>query len=88
MWRVARVCPFFLSKCKFTRSLTGIDVRGFVMTVSILRLYMFTRKTMLYREVNFQFVNVAGNRGFSIGIGDVTPGHGLLQAKDELLRNG
>ncbi|XP_015775227.1 PREDICTED: DNA-directed RNA polymerase III subunit RPC1-like [Acropora digitifera] len=41
MWRVARVCPFFLS-----------------------------------------------NRGFSIGIGDVTPGHGLLQAKDELLRNG
>lgn len=41
MWRVARVCPFFLS-----------------------------------------------NRGFSIGIGDVTPGHGLLQAKDELLSNG
>lgn len=41
MWRVARVCPFFLS-----------------------------------------------NRGFSIGIGDVTPGHGLLQAKDELLDNG
>ena len=29
-----------------------------------------------------------GNRGFSIGIGDVTPGHGLLQAKDELLDNG
>ena len=88
MWRVARVCPFFLSKCKFIPSLTGMVVSGLVMTVSILRLYMFTRKTMLYREVNFQFVNVAGNRGFSIGIGDVTPGHGLLQAKDELLRNG
>ena len=41
MWKVARVCPFFLS-----------------------------------------------NRGFSIGIGDVTPGHGLLNAKDELLSNG
>lgn len=41
MWRVARVCPFFLS-----------------------------------------------NRGFSIGIGDVTPGQGLLRAKDELLKNG
>ena len=28
------------------------------------------------------------NRGFSIGIGDVTPGHGLLKAKDELLNTG
>ena len=29
-----------------------------------------------------------GNRGFSIGIGDVTPGQGLLRAKDQLLSNG
>ena len=29
-----------------------------------------------------------GNRGFSIGIGDVSPGQGLLKAKDELLSNG
>ncbi|XP_015764049.1 PREDICTED: DNA-directed RNA polymerase III subunit RPC1-like [Acropora digitifera] len=50
MWRVARVCPFFLSKCKFIRSLTGIDVSGLVMAVSFPRLYLFTRKTMLYRE--------------------------------------
>jgi DNA-directed RNA polymerase III subunit RPC1 len=28
------------------------------------------------------------NRGFSIGIGDVTPGLGLLKAKDELLNCG
>ncbi|XP_034935802.1 DNA-directed RNA polymerase III subunit RPC1 [Chelonus insularis] len=28
------------------------------------------------------------NRGFSIGIGDVTPGHGLLRAKQELLTAG
>lgn len=28
------------------------------------------------------------NRGFSIGIGDVTPGRGLLKAKQELLDNG
>ena len=28
------------------------------------------------------------NRGFSIGIGDVTPGLGLLQAKHKLLDNG
>ena len=29
-----------------------------------------------------------GNRGFSIGIGDVTPGTGLLKAKQELLDAG
>jgi DNA-directed RNA polymerase III subunit RPC1 len=28
------------------------------------------------------------NRGFSIGIGDVTPGQGLLRAKHELLQAG
>jgi hypothetical protein len=28
------------------------------------------------------------NRGFSIGIGDVTPGAGLLRAKQELLDAG
>lgn len=28
------------------------------------------------------------NRGFSIGIGDVTPGQGLLRAKHELLHAG
>ncbi|XP_051928207.1 DNA-directed RNA polymerase III subunit RPC1 [Hippocampus zosterae] len=28
------------------------------------------------------------NRGFSIGIGDVTPGHGLLKAKRDLLDDG
>lgn len=28
------------------------------------------------------------NRGFSIGIGDVTPGQGLLRAKNELLHDG
>lgn len=28
------------------------------------------------------------NRGFSIGIGDVTPGYGLLKAKQELLNSG
>ena len=41
MWRLARICPVFLS-----------------------------------------------NRGFSIGIGDVTPGTGLLKAKQELLTDG
>ena len=30
----------------------------------------------------------SGNRGFSIGIGDVTPGAGLLKAKQDLLDNG
>lgn len=30
----------------------------------------------------------AANRGFSIGIGDVTPGQGLLKAKYELLNAG
>lgn len=28
------------------------------------------------------------HRGFSIGIGDVTPGEGLLRAKQKLLDNG
>jgi len=41
MWRLARICPVFLS-----------------------------------------------NRGFSIGIGDVTPGEGLLKAKHDLLASG
>ena len=31
---------------------------------------------------------LAGNRGFSIGIGDVTPGIGLIKAKNELLNDG
>ena len=30
----------------------------------------------------------AANRGFSIGIGDVTPGQGLLKAKQDLLDGG
>lgn len=30
----------------------------------------------------------AANRGFSIGIGDVTPGQGLLKAKQDLLDDG
>lgn len=30
----------------------------------------------------------SANRGFSIGIGDVTPGQGLLKAKYELLNAG
>ena len=33
----------------------------------------------------FDFV---GNRGFSIGIGDVTPGEGLITAKMDLLEAG
>uniref|UniRef100_A0A8C4YNB1 DNA-directed RNA polymerase subunit n=1 Tax=Gopherus evgoodei TaxID=1825980 RepID=A0A8C4YNB1_9SAUR len=33
-------------------------------------------------------VNDSSNRGFSIGIGDVTPGQGLLKAKYELLNDG
>jgi hypothetical protein len=31
---------------------------------------------------------VSGNRGFSIGIGDVTPGKGLITAKERLLKEG
>ena len=34
------------------------------------------------------FFCFSANRGFSIGISDVTPGLGLLKAKDELLSNG
>lgn len=29
-----------------------------------------------------------GHRGFSIGIGDVTPGAGLIKAKNNLLEDG
>lgn len=42
-------------------------------------------------KINYLFVfscHLLGNRGFSIGIGDVTPGQGLLRAKDQLLSNG
>ncbi len=31
---------------------------------------------------------LSANRGFSIGIGDVTPGQGLLKAKHDLLDDG
>lgn len=31
---------------------------------------------------------ILANRGFSIGIGDVTPGQGLLKAKHDLLDDG
>lgn len=31
---------------------------------------------------------ISANRGFSIGIGDVTPGQGLLKAKQDLLDGG
>ena len=31
---------------------------------------------------------ITGNRGFSIGIGDVTPGLGLIKAKNQLLEDG
>lgn len=34
------------------------------------------------------FCKCSANRGFSIGIGDVTPGQGLLKAKYELLNAG
>lgn len=34
------------------------------------------------------FLLIIANRGFSIGIGDVTPGQGLLKAKYELLNAG
>lgn len=38
----------------------------------------------------FFFFNpqLSANRGFSIGIGDVTPGQGLLKAKQDLLEDG
>ncbi len=29
-----------------------------------------------------------GNRGFSIGIGDVTPGQGLIEEKSRLVKDG
>ncbi len=32
--------------------------------------------------------SIIGNRGFSIGIGDVTPGKQLINEKEQLLRNG
>lgn len=34
------------------------------------------------------YLSPAANRGFSIGIGDVTPGQGLLKAKQDLLDDG
>jgi DNA-directed RNA polymerase III subunit RPC1 len=34
------------------------------------------------------FYYFAANRGFSIGIGDVTPGLGLIKAKNLLLDDG
>lgn len=40
-------------------------------------------------RLNYQYnFFLKANRGFSIGIGDVTPGQGLLKAKYELLNAG
>lgn len=38
------------------------------MTVSVLGLYMFTRKTMLYREVNFQLLLLQAIEDFPSGL--------------------
>ena len=32
--------------------------------------------------------SIIGNRGFSIGIGDVTPGRGLIEEKERLVAEG
>lgn len=37
---------------------------------------------------HFFFSFLQGNRGFSIGIGDVTPGKGLVKAKNDLVNEG
>ena len=42
----------------------------------------------LYFELSLRMVIFVGNRGFSIGIGDVTPGYGLIKAKNLLLETG
>lgn len=34
------------------------------------------------------FFTLLGNRGFSIGIGDVTPGKGLVDEKEYLVEEG
>lgn len=53
---------------------------------------MFTRVMMACvvtsSLADVMFACVEANRGFSIGIGDVTPGQGLLKAKQELLDAG
>lgn len=38
--------------------------------------------------MHFFLIQFSANRGFSIGIGDVTPGTGLLKAKQDLLDDG
>jgi len=48
-------------------------------------------KIILKRRGHYAELNVfvsTGNRGFSIGIGDVTPGYGLIKAKNTLLDEG
>ena len=34
------------------------------------------------------FTLLVGNRGFSIGIGDVTPGRALIREKEKLVEDG
>jgi len=39
-------------------------------------------------SLNVALVLLVGNRGFSIGIGDVTPGKGLIAEKEKLVEDG
>ena len=58
--------------------------------------YNFFLVMIIHDEVTAQslskmmllFLLAAGNRGFSIGIGDVTPGRGLIREKELLVDNG
>lgn len=48
-----------------------------------------SREREIERETICNIFSVfVANRGFSIGIGDVTPGQGLLKAKQDLLDAG
>lgn len=49
--------------------------------------YWFSNAASSYRVRICAFLSI-GNRGFSIGIGDVTPGKALIKEKESLVDNG
>lgn len=57
------------------------------------RFFCYIFQWLFYKQEDKIICNLfpvlgAANRGFSIGIGDVTPGQGLLKAKQDLLDAG
>jgi len=54
----------------------------------VLFVFVVDTDVCIWMHVSVAPFYCAANRGFSIGLGDVTPGAGLVKAKNQLLSKG